>query len=68
MRSPLYSKLTKLKGKYHSSTVRNVALVLSAILQTRSVNLNKLKDDLGNLLAKNHLQSESHYKRLVRFF
>lgn len=68
MLSPLYDKVTKLKGKYHSSTVRNVALVLSAILQTRSVNLNKLKDELGNLLAKPHLQADSHYKRLVRFF
>lgn len=30
--------------------------------------MNKLKDDLGNLLANHHRQADSHYKRLVRFF
>ncbi len=69
MESSLLDKLSQLPGKYHRSTIKNVALLLTLLIQSRTVNLNHLKDDAPACLTHSHTHSdESHYKRLPRFF
>ncbi|MDJ1472352.1 hypothetical protein QNI19_08905 [Cytophagaceae bacterium DM2B3-1] len=64
----LLSKLSRLKGKYPKSTLKNVELLLSGILSARSVSLYKIKDELSLLTAKTDVSRHTHYKRLLRIF
>ena len=64
----LLDKLSQLRGKYHKSTIKNVAFLLSILLQSRTVNLNHLKDDAVGCVESSHTQPQSHEKRLTRFF
>lgn len=68
MEPSLLDKLSQLPGKYHRSTIKNVALLLTLLIQSRTVNLNHLKDDAPACLPHSRTHSESHYKRLTRFF
>lgn len=55
-------------GIYSRSMVKNLFVVLSSIIQAKTVNLYLLKDEMGKILAKYNIYSESHYRRLTRFF
>jgi hypothetical protein len=66
MLHPLTDKITTIPGHYKKSVLKSIDLLLSAILISRTVNFNKLKDDLPNVLNNNTLQPESYYKKLIR--
>ncbi|MBC3788869.1 transposase [Spirosoma utsteinense] len=48
--------------------LNNLLVVACAILLKETVNLNKLKNQVGLLLGKRQIKTDSHYKRLTRFF
>ena len=65
------SLLDKFKEEYareHQTRLKNVLVVLCAILVKETVNLNKLKNQVGVILGTTGRQTDSHYKRLTRFF
>jgi hypothetical protein len=64
----LFDKLTRLEGKYHKSTLKNVELLLAGLLSARSVSLYKIKDELSALTGKTDASRHTHYKRLLRIF
>lgn len=64
----LLVKITRLKGKYHKSTLKNVEMLLAGLLSARSVSLYKIKDDLSVLSGKVNLSRHTHYKRLLGIF
>jgi hypothetical protein len=66
MLHPLRDKLSTIKGRYQVCVLKNIELLMSAILVSRTVNLNKLKDDLPSVLENSKLKAESCYKKLVR--
>ena len=66
MLHPLTDKITKLPGHYQKSVLKSIELLLSGILISRTVNLNKIKDDLPNVLKDSNLKPESYYKKLLR--
>jgi hypothetical protein len=59
-------RLSTIKGRYQACVLKNVEILLSAILVSRTANLNKLKDDLPSVLELTGLKSASYYKRLKR--
>jgi Transposase DDE domain len=66
MLHPLSDKITTIPGHYKKSVLKSIELLLSAILVSRTVNLNKVKDDLPNVLNNSDLKPESYYKKLIR--
>jgi hypothetical protein len=48
MLSRLSDNITTIAGHYKKSVLKNIELLLSAILLSRTVNFNKLKDGLPN--------------------
>lgn len=48
--------------------LNNLLVVGCAILLKETVNLNKLKNHVGLLLGNRQTKTDSHYKRLIRFF
>jgi hypothetical protein len=48
--------------------LNNLVLISCAILVKETVNLNKLKNHLGILLEQKTTLTDSHYRRLTRFF
>lgn len=48
--------------------LKNLIAIGCAILIKETVNLNKLKNHMGLLLGNQHTQTDSHYRRLTRFF
>ena len=66
MLHPLTDKITKLPGHYQKSVLKGIDTLLSGVLVSRTVNLNKIKDDLPNVLKDNDLKPESYYKKLLR--
>ena len=66
MLHPLQDKLSTIDGRYQKSVVKNIEILLSVLLVSRTVNLNKLKDDLPIVLNNSKLQANSCYKRLLR--
>ena len=52
----------------HPTLLKNLVIVGCAILLKETVNLNKLKNALGLLLANQDTLPNSHYRRLTRFF
>ena len=64
----LLAKLSRLKGKYHKSTLKNVELLLAGLLSARSVSLYKIKDELSTLTGKTDASRHTHYKRVLRIF
>ncbi len=63
---PLSHKLSVLDGRYQKCVLQNIEMLLSCILVSRTVNLNKLKDDLPNVLKVKNLKPLSCYKKLLR--
>ena len=68
----LYSSLLdKVKTQTLSispTLIKNVLIVGCAIIVKETVNLNKLKNQMGILLDKQTTLPDSHYRRLTRFF
>ena len=64
----LLDKFSKQYSKVSRSRIKNVIVILCAILVKETVNLNKLKNQLGCITGKESTQADSHYKRLTRFF
>ena len=48
--------------------LKNVLVVLCAILVKEAVNLNRLKNQLSVILGKPDTEADWHYKPLTRFF
>jgi Transposase DDE domain len=68
LRSSLLDK-SKNSGQHLTpALLNNLLLVGCAILLKETVNLNKLKNQVGLLLNKRQTKTDSHYKRLTRFF
>lgn len=66
MLSSLSDKITTIPGHYQKSVLKGIEVLLTAILVSRTVNLNKAKDELPNILNSNTLKPESCYKKLLR--
>jgi hypothetical protein len=69
MRPPL-CKDTAFVAKYGQAALSTLYLIVNLIQVSRSVNLNKLKQQMARVLNKKGKQTapNSHYKRLNRFF
>lgn len=65
MLNSLHCKLSTISGHYQTCVIKNIEILLSVILVSRSVNLNILKDDLPSVIGKK-LKPESCYKKLLR--
>lgn len=65
MLHPLH-ELSTIKGRYQKSVLKNIEILLSVILVSRTANVHKLKDDLPSVLGLSNLKPESYYKRLLR--
>lgn len=68
MLPPHLRKFNELYTSYGLGAVKNIWLLVSLIPLGRTANLYKLKDYVGGVLGNRETQSESHYKRLIRFF
>jgi hypothetical protein len=66
MLHPLHNKLSTIQGRYQACVLKNIEILFSVILVSRTVNLNKLKDDLPSVLENSKLKPASYYKRLLR--
>ena len=65
---PLLAKITPYLPDQESSTVKNLMIVVIAMLDKRTVCLNKLKSAVGGIIDKPQTKAQSHYTRLIRFF
>ena len=64
---PFSDKFSQILGKYKKCTLNNLYLCVAALIVSKTVNLNKQKDYLPNLLENNKLKLASCYTLLVRF-
>jgi hypothetical protein len=64
----LLDKFKKDCPKKYQTSLKNLLLVISSIIVKETVNLNKLKHQLGVILGNETTQSDSNYRRLTRFF
>ncbi len=65
---PLLDKTTPYLSNQESSTVTNLMIVVMAMLDKRTVCINKLKSAVGGIIDKPDTKVQSHYTRLIRFF
>lgn len=69
MTIPLINEVTTIFLNIDAHLTRNFLIISQGILNTKSTNLNKVKDSLPNILDnQNTTLPESNYKRLTRFF
>jgi hypothetical protein len=68
MLKPLLDKITPYLSNQESSTVTNLMIVVMAMLDKRTVCINKLKSAVGGIIDKPSTKVQSHYTRLIRFF
>ena len=66
--SPHVAKFIRTYPTFRPSVIQNLFIVLGAIIQAKTVNLYELRDEVGKLLEKCKTKSDSHYRRLTRFF
>ncbi len=64
---PFADKFSQISGKYKKCTLNNLYLCISALIVSKTVNLNKQKDYIPNLLENSKLKMGSCYALLVRF-
>jgi hypothetical protein len=67
----LHSLLDKFKQEFSQhkrSVLKNVFVLALCMLEAETVNLNKLKKKVGNLLGNKQSKPLSHYRRLIRVF
>lgn len=65
------SLLYKIKEEFPEwkmSCLKNLLILALCILRKETVCLNKLKGTVGAITGNTSVQSDSHYKRLIRFF
>ncbi len=53
---------------YGFGAAKNLHLMVQLLLLGRTANLWKLKDYVGMVLGNEHVQPDSHYRGLIRFF
>ncbi len=66
--SSLLDKTNEFAQELSPTLLKNLVVVGCAILVKETVNLNKLKNQIGILLANKETLPDSHYRRLTRFF
>lgn len=55
-------------SKAQNTRVKSLFIVISSIVVKETVNLNKVKNQIGTITGKTATQSNSSYRRLTRFF
>lgn len=65
---PHFSKFSTLFPTFGPACVRNLFILLASVIQGKTVNLYDLKDEVGKISEKHKTKSDSHYKRITRFF
>lgn len=65
---PHIHKFKECYGNHKLSTVQNLFIFVASLIKGKTVNLYDLKDEVGIISEKYNSQSESHYRRLTRFF
>lgn len=68
LRTSLLDKSKEFAQDLPAALLHNLLVVGCAILIKETVNLNKLKNQVGFLLGNRQTKTDSHYKRLTRFF
>lgn len=68
MHKPLLDKITPYLSNHEPSAVTNLMIVVMAMLDKRTVCLNKLKSAVGGIVDNPNTKVQSHYTRLIRFF
>ena len=68
LHSSLLDKTTEFAQDLSPALLKNLIAIGCAILVKETVNLNKLKNQIGTLLGNQQTQVDSHYRRLTRFF
>ena len=68
LRSSLLDKSKDFDQLLPPALLNNLLVVACAILIKETVNLNRLKNHVGLLLGNRQTQTDSHYRRLTRFF
>lgn len=65
---PHLNKFRLYYGDYGRSTTQNLFIIIGCLIQGKTVNLYDLKDEVGKISEKCKSKSDSHYRRLTRFF
>jgi hypothetical protein len=68
MKEPLLDKIKEEMPEYKISGLRNLLIIVCAILQKETCNLYKLRGMVGQSSGKTGSKPSSHYQRTVRFF
>lgn len=68
MTNTLIYKDSQLYEYYGLSGIKNLLVMVGGILQSRTVNLYKIKDYVGGILGNDKTAPLSHYQRLIRYF
>ena len=66
--SSLLDKTKEFAQDLSPALLNNLIAIGCAILVKETLNLNKLKNQIGTLLGNQQTQPDSHYRRLTRFF
>ena len=61
MTTPEWRTIKALFSGFHAPTIRNLVLLVEAIIEKRTTNLNKLKDTLPDLLGGHPSATASNY-------
>jgi hypothetical protein len=69
MSLPIPSQITSFFSDHADHVISNLFTVTQGVFESRSTNLNLVKEKLPNILGVgDRVQMDSHYKRLIRFF
>ena len=69
MSLPIPNQITSIFTGCKDHIVQNLFIVVEGVFESRTTNLNVVKDKLGNIIGVgDQVQACSHYKRLIRFF
>lgn len=64
----LLDKFKKECPETYQTSLKNLLAIVSVLIVKETVNLNKLKHQIGVLLGNENTKSDSHYRRMTRFF
>ena len=65
---PHLNKFSLNYGDCGRATIQNLFTIVGCIIQGKTVNLYDLKDEVGKITEKSKSKTDSHYRRLTRFF
>ncbi|MBX2842188.1 MAG: hypothetical protein KTR26_10470 [Flammeovirgaceae bacterium] len=68
MTQALLYKLKEVLPEYKLSTLKNMLMIVQAILQKETICLYKLKSNIGAISEKPKTKASSHYRKITRFF